>query len=142
MKAVAVDQTALSGRALLAFATLAAFLFQIFLTDTHWHWSELGVGPSLGVPASSTSVVKDAATHSPSGDVCQICQALASAGRALGGSVASLAAPASVARRAQTPEAPATALRPVSFHWRGARAAIDRPPELARGGTISFLIPT
>lgn len=71
-------------RAALAVATLAAFLFQIFVADTHWHLGNLG-GLGYSSAAASRDSLAGSLTSTPAkGEICQICQALSASGRFIG----------------------------------------------------------
>jgi hypothetical protein len=79
------DTLALTRRGALGFATLVAFLFQVFVADTHWHWNGLDVARTGSTVAGLSSGVtaKVDAKNSGALDICPLCQALSAGGRYL-----------------------------------------------------------
>jgi hypothetical protein len=120
-RAKALPALVLTRRAILALAALTAFLAQVFIADTHWHWNDLGFGVSFEMPPASAKVPSIRGDVAPAlpGDLCPICQGIAASARVL--AVAALPfvppAPTVLASRAIDLE---RLIKPAVSHiWRG-----------------------
>jgi hypothetical protein len=120
-----------SRRAALGIATLAAFLLQIFVADTHWHWSDL----SFDRAASAASVSASATVSTPKQqapaktELCRFCQALSASSRFVSATAAAIVPPSAVLASPQGSETQnATEVR-LSHSWRG-RAPPKSDPEI------------
>jgi hypothetical protein len=115
------DALGFSRRAVLGIATLAAFLLQIFVADTHWHWSDV----SFGRAASAASIAASGTVSTPkqpapaTAELCQLCQALSASSRFISASAAAIVPPSAVLAFRQASDAQdATEVR-LSHSWWG-----------------------
>jgi hypothetical protein len=123
------DALVMSRRAALGIATLAAFLVQIFVADTHWHWSEFSSVRVASAASACASVSIQKQQGPLNAETCPLCQALSASSRFIAASAASILPPPAVlvAGPARQPQR-AVEVR-LSHSWRG-RAPPKSDPEI------------